>query len=267
MKKSIQYLTITIAISTFLFSCNNTKTNKSQTVKKSEKTLSQADIKNSEGYKLMESKCFICHLEKPDPSKKDKMIAPPMLRVKEHYLPNYQNKEDFVNAVVAFTKNPSKDKTLMPGTVKKFNLMPKLNYDENELKLIAETIYDYNFGDAPKMRMQMSGNLKLNNGKRWKLKKESIEKVDSLTNKLYSFKSDNIEDYNKFGKELFNDAKEIMLDKSYTGEKFNQIHNFFNSAEEDMHSLIAEKSVDNAKKTLDDLKEKFNNFYNFFEAE
>ena len=31
----------------------------------------------------MTQKCYLCHFETPDPSKKDQMIAPPMLRVPE----------------------------------------------------------------------------------------------------------------------------------------------------------------------------------------
>ena len=146
-------------------------------------------------------------------------------------------------------------------------LMPKLNYNQDELKLIAETIYNYDFGTAPKMRMLMMGDLQLDNGNPWKIKPATIEKVDSILNKLYSFKSDNIKEYNQLGKDVFEQAKFIMLDKSYTGDKFDQIHNFFSGVEGNMHALIEEKSIENAKTTVDDMKIKFNNFYNFFSAE
>ena len=76
----------------------------------------------SKGYELMSQKCFICHFEKPDPSRRDQMLAPPFLRVQEHYKPTYPNKEDFIAAVMDIINNPSLDKTLMPGAVKKFNL-------------------------------------------------------------------------------------------------------------------------------------------------
>lgn len=258
----IKLVSIATIVSIFLISCNNNQTKKTEAI-----AISQSDLKNTKGYKLMESKCYICHFEIPDPAKINQMLAPPMLRVKEHYLPNYQNKEDFIKAITNIVGNPSEENTLMPGAIKKFKLMPKLIYNQDELKLIAETIYKYDFGSAPKMRMQMMGKLQLNNGNRWKLKSETIEILDNIINSLYSFKSNNVIDYNQFGKDLFEQAKFIMLDKSYTGDKFEQIHNFFNGVEGNIHSLIEEKSIENAKNTVENLKIKFNNFYYFFEAE
>ncbi|WP_111710188.1 hypothetical protein [Lutibacter citreus] len=258
----IKIVSIAIIVSAFITSCNNTKTKKTKDI-----AMSQQDLKNTKGYKLLESKCYICHFEVPDPAKMNQMIAPPMLRVKDHYLPNYQNKEDFIKAITNIVNNPSEVNTLMPGAIKKFNVMPKLIYNQDELKLIAETIYKYDFGAAPKMKMLMMGELQLNNGNRWKLKSETIKKLDSITNSLYTFKSNEIKEYNQFGKDLFEQAKFIMLDKSYTGDKFDQIHNFFNGVENDMHSLIEEKSIENAKTLVENMKTKFNNVYNFFEEE
>ncbi len=219
---------------------------------------------DSRGYELMSQKCFICHLEKPDPSKSGQMIAPPMLQVQEHYKPTYPNKEEFVNAMVSFIQNPSQEKTLMPGAVKKFNLMPKLLYEDTELRLIAETLYEYDFGSAPARAMQNMGGLKLNNGKKWVLKKESMERINAVTEKLNSFNSTNISDYNQLGKEIFNEAKTIILDDSYTGELFDQIHIFFNGIENNMHALIAAKSKDEAEKQLTELKNQFKEFHTYF---
>ncbi len=220
---------------------------------------------NEKGYELMKQKCYLCHFEKPDPSKKDQMIAPPMLRVQEHYKPTYPNKTEFVNAIMAIVKNPSIENTLMPGAVKKFNLMPKLIYDDAELRLIAETMYDYNFGSAPKMNMQMKESaLKLNNGKKWILKKESIEQVNAVVSKLNNYKSSSIVDYNQLGKDIFNDAKKIMLEDEYKGELFDQIHNFFFGVEENMHTLMSTKSESEAKIQLTELKTKFKEFHNYF---
>ena len=66
----------------------------------------------NKGYELMSQKCFICHFEKMDPSKKDKMIAPPMMRIQEHYKPNYPTKEAFVKAVTAWVSHPDIEKTV-----------------------------------------------------------------------------------------------------------------------------------------------------------
>ena len=54
----------------------------------------------------------------------------------------------------------------MPGTIRKFDLMPKLNYKDADVKLIAETLYDIDFGDSPRMRMHKKNELQLNNNKK-----------------------------------------------------------------------------------------------------
>ncbi len=260
-KKALNIIAITL-LSIFFSSCgNNTQTNTGN-----EKNVAQTDIYNTKGYELLKTKCYICHFEKPEPDKMDKMIAPPMMRIKEHYLPNYPAKEDFINAVVAIVKNPSEEKTLMPGAVKKFKLMPKLIYTDEELKLIAETIYNLDFGMAPKMKMNAS-DLKLNNGEKWLVKPETYAIIKNVDQKLSNFKSDNVADYNQLGKDVFDKAKYVLLDSSYTGELFNQLHIFFNGIENDMHALIAEKDLEKAKKTAKNLKIKIEDFYLIFKAE
>ena len=43
----------------------------------------------------------------------------------------------------------------------------------------------------------------------------------------------------QLGKDVFNDAKTIMLDDSYQDELFNQIHIFFAGIENNMHTLMS----------------------------
>ncbi len=217
----------------------------------------------TKGYNLMKQKCFICHFEKPDPSRKDQMLAPPFLRIQEHYKPTYPKKDEFVEAVIAIINNPSEENTLMPGAVKKFNLMPKLAYDQEELRLIAEALYDIDYGAAPKMGMQ--GDLQLNDGKKWKLSQESMGQINAIIKNLDSFQTSDISAYNQLGKDVFNEAKVIMLDDSYTGALWDQIHNFFSGIEENMHALMATQSMDEAHNELMILKTKFKEFTDYFE--
>lgn len=124
----------------------------------------------SEGYQLMKQKCFICHLETPDPAKKDQMLAPPMVRVQQHYKPAFPAKDDFIDAVMAYVKNPSEENTLMPGAVKRFKVMPKLTYEDKELQLIAGALYKTDFNSSPNMNSSMQqAKMQLDNGKKWKL--------------------------------------------------------------------------------------------------
>lgn len=254
----------------FLANCSNSDDKKSSdSIPEIAPLVEQQEIAslNSKGLELMTQKCLFCHFQKPDPAKMDQMIAPPMLRVQEHYKPAYPNKEDFVAAIIDYLNDPSEDKTLMPGAVKKFKLMPKLFYPEEELQLIVAAFYDMDFDEAPKLRMEMMGanGIQLNNGEKWKLKTESFQHMDAITKKVNSFKSDNVADYNQLAKDVFNEAKKIMLDDSYTGEKFNQIHLFFNGIEGNMHTLMAIQSIDDANIQLSELRNKLNEFSNYFE--
>ncbi len=258
-------LLVLLLLVTFI-SCNN---NKKDAYKKSESVVTELATENKEtaytskGYKLMQQKCFICHFEKPDPARRDQMLAPPFLRVQEHYKPTYPIKDEFITAVMEIINNPSEENTLMPGAVRKFNLMPKLVYDQEELRLIAEALYDVDYGSALKMRMNQD--LQMNNGEKWKLSQETMSQINVIVNDLNDFKSDDILVYNQLGKDVFNDAKVIMLDDSYEGELWEQIHNFFSDIEDNMHSLMATKSLIEAENEVAILKIKFKEFTNYFE--
>jgi len=258
MKKNLW--TAVIIIISFL-SCNSNK--KKEVVKK--KNEEKMAIINKKGYELMQQKCFICHMEKPDPSKKNTMLAPPMLKVQEHYKPTYSTKEEFVNAITKWVLHPEEKNTLMPGAIRKFNVMPKLPYKEENIKLIAETLYDIDFGNMPKMYAKKEANLQLNNGKKWKINAETKKIIQKNTIELTNFKSANLEAYQQLGKDTFSSAKAILLDKSYDKETFNQLHNFFNDIEKNIHLLIGAKDISFAKEQQKILLKKFQNFSNFFE--
>lgn len=259
--KSLYIILIALSIA----SCASDNTKEKESSNEEDVQLETADIYNSEGYMQMKQKCFICHFEKPDPSKRDSMLAPPMLRVQEHYKPSYPNKNEFIQVITEWVKNPSEANTLMPGAVRKFKLMPKLPYEDEDLKLIIETLYDIDFGEMPKMRMNKNNGLQLSNGNKWKINQNTVSQINSITNQLEQFQSDDIVSYNKLGRDVFDNAKTILLDESYTGELFDQLHNFFNDVEENIHLLISTKSINDAKKHQDVLKIKFNEFNNYFE--
>lgn len=254
----------------FLANCSNSNDKKNpDSIPEVAPLVEQQEIAslNSKGLELMTQKCLFCHFQTPDPARMDQMIAPPMLRVQEHYKPAYPNKEDFVATIIDFLNNPSEENTLMPGAVKRFKLMPRLLYPEEELQLIAEALYDMDFDEAPKVRMAMMGanGMQLNNGEKWKLKTESLQQMDAIILKVNSFNSDNITEYNQLAKDVFNEAKVIMLDESYTGELFDQIHLFFNGIEGNMHTLMAIQSIDDANIQLSELRNKLSEFNNYFE--
>jgi hypothetical protein len=259
MKKSFTLILIALLA---MVSCNSKK--KETTVAINE-VVKEATTINQKGYELMKTNCFVCHMEKPDPSKQGQMLAPPMLRVQEHYKPSYPNKAEFITAIKTWVNNPNEDKVMMPGAVRKFNLMPKLAVADADLQLIAETLYDIDFGNMPKMHNQNDNKLSLNDGKKWQLNKNSKEVINTINKQLNDFKSDDLTAYNKLGKEVFANAKKILLDKSYNENTFSQIQKFFHNIEGNMHNMIAAKTINIAKKEQQILIKKFKKFDEYFE--
>jgi hypothetical protein len=240
-----------------------TKENKVD-IKKDIAVVTNQSVYDSKGYELMKNNCFVCHFPKPDPSKRNQMIAPPMQKVQEHYKPAYPNKEEFVKAIKTWVANPSEDKVQMPGVVRKFNLMPKLVVADEDIKLIAETLYEIDFGISPKMHNQ-NQELQLNNGKKWKLNKTAINKATTIIKKLNEFKSNDVNTYQNFGKEIFDTAKTILLDKNLSAKPLEQLQVFFHNIEGNMHNLMKVKTIDEGKEQQEILKKKFNAFLEYFE--
>jgi cytochrome c2 len=133
----------TVVLLLIFSSCNK------QNETKLEKDLaSSSEInKDPEGLKLMKQNCYVCH--SVTTKSHDEIIAPPMIAVKKRYLMQYNTKEDFVNAIVAYSSDPKAENALMIGAINKFNPMPKQNFKANDLKKIASYIYD-NQIEAPK---------------------------------------------------------------------------------------------------------------------
>jgi hypothetical protein len=133
MKKSI-YLLVLLAISLFSFNKVNTKIHH----EKPQLLVTNSD--KNEGLLLMKSKCYVCH--SVTTKSHDAIIAPPMIAVKRHYTNKYDNKKDFVNAIVAWSVDPKEDNTLMPGAVNRFKVMPKMGFTKEDMKKIANYMYD-----------------------------------------------------------------------------------------------------------------------------
>ena len=103
------------------------------------KQTNEKDEKNKKALALLQSKCFACH--NPDLDIETR-IAPPMFKVRDHYFDSTIKKEDFIKSIVLFASNPSEENSYMPGAIRNFGLMPKQIFKEEDLKTIAEYIYD-----------------------------------------------------------------------------------------------------------------------------
>jgi cytochrome c551/c552 len=128
---------IKLAVLLVVFSsCNKQKTSEDFGINSS----SVSDSENTEALALFKQKCYACH--SVSTKSHDEIIAPPMIAVKKRYSMQFDNKEDFVNAVVAYATDPKAENALMIGAVNKFKAMPKQAFEEEDLKKIASYIYD-----------------------------------------------------------------------------------------------------------------------------
>jgi len=88
----------------------------------------------------METQCFLCH--SPTDTKNER-VAPPMIAIKVHYIDDETSKAEFTNAMLNFLEKPSAEKAKLKGAVRKFGVMPYQHFNEEDIKKIAEYIYDY----------------------------------------------------------------------------------------------------------------------------
>jgi len=268
----------------YIFSaCNSTQKSKEESVydektKSTQETAQTTDDASlqQDGYTLMKQYCFSCHLEKPDPSKRDQMIAPPMANVQQHYKSTYPDKDEFIQAVVNWVNKPDKNKVLMPGAVRRFNLMPPLPIGDDKLKTIAAALYEKDFGarmgghgrgkgHGKGRHNMMGGKLQLNNGQKWKLAGDDFNKVQEIQQKLQQKDLKDVKAYRQLGNDVFSSARSILLNKNYKDETLQQIQTFFHNIEGDMHSLMAVNTVEDGKKYQAILQKKFAEFNDYFE--
>ena len=99
-----------------------------------------------QGEKLYQTYCSVCHgaTGGMDMSKR---VAPPIVAVRMHYIGPYPDKAAFVAAVANWVEKQEASKTLMPGAIRKFNIMPPVSISRQDAEKIAAYIYQ---GDIEK---------------------------------------------------------------------------------------------------------------------
>lgn len=90
------------------------------------------------GKTLIEQNCYSCHT--PEMTGQQR-LAPPIQMVKMHYMRDYETKEAFVEAIADWVNEPNKDKSIMPGALNRFGLMAPLAISEEDVRLIADYLY------------------------------------------------------------------------------------------------------------------------------
>ncbi len=156
----------TLFLISFFTACNTNPSDKYLAIAENTENTDTKIIQEHPGKKLMENNCYVCHNPK---TAEDAMIAPPMVAVKMHYISEGTSKEEFIGAMVEWAKNPSEEKSKMPGAVKKFGLMPYQFYPEETIVQIADYMFDNEIeepewfdahykqmhGDRPRMKGKM----------------------------------------------------------------------------------------------------------------
>lgn len=134
----MKYLVVAIVLFGFV-SCQKDKKEYKE-IKESNSIVAQNEV--NEGKKLMETHCYLCH--SPNAAENEGRIAPPMVAIKARYIDKEgYNKEEFVKHVTAFVANPTEDKVLMYGAVRKHGVMPKQAFPEGSVEKIANFMFDY----------------------------------------------------------------------------------------------------------------------------
>ncbi|MBL86874.1 MAG: cytochrome c family protein [Winogradskyella sp.] len=134
----MRYILI-LFISVFILSCNNSKNKDLSAFEKN------MQANNHPGKKLMETNCYVCH--SPTASHDDR-IGPPMIAIKKHYIEDETSKEQFIEDIQAWIKNPNEADAKMRGAVRRFGVMPKQAFPEETIEKIADYMFDFDI-DQP----------------------------------------------------------------------------------------------------------------------
>ena len=135
-------------------------------------TITEVDV--VEGKKLMETHCYLCH--NPIAAENQGRIAPPMVAIKARYIDREgYNRDEFIENVTAFVTNPTEDKALMFGAVRKHGLMPKQVFPKGSIEKIAAFIFDYQIEEPEWFKAHWQGN----GNENWKQSGKKFEELEN----------------------------------------------------------------------------------------
>ncbi len=108
------------------------------------------------GKKLMEMYCYACHDAK---TPEENRLGPPMIAIKMRYIFKDTSKDEFINDIQNWIKNPNEKDAKMFGAVKRFGVMQKLPYPENDIEQIADYIFDNDIEEPEWFQEHMNQNM------------------------------------------------------------------------------------------------------------
>ena len=120
-----------------IFSCKDkSKTTPIDTT--SENEVAQSG-ENHPGRQIIETECYICHDPK---ASEERMIAPPMIAIKRHYIGENTTKDQFTEDLIRWVNDPETESKI-PAAHKRFAPMPYIPYPDDAIAQVAEYLYDY----------------------------------------------------------------------------------------------------------------------------
>lgn len=114
-----------------LVSCENTNSTITKTIDSNAESIGKIQF---------EQKCIACHGF--ENKTEEEMVAPPMYAVKRRYMKASKNKEEFIQLMTDWVKNPQSEKVLMRDAAIEKGVMPHLNYDEKDIVQIVNYLYE-----------------------------------------------------------------------------------------------------------------------------
>jgi len=111
---------------------------------KTEKT----EVAESNDFELMEivsvkenieTVCYVCHSPTAPP---DDRLAPPLEIAKRNYLAETETREEFVEKMVQFILKPTAEQSVLHSDVEQYGLMDPVGFSEEDIRAIAEYVYD-----------------------------------------------------------------------------------------------------------------------------
>lgn len=220
----------------------------------SEQKKSENKTTEQDGETLMKTNCLTCH---GNGSSHDDILAPPMMGVKNHYFEEGMTETDFVSSIVEWTKNPTKENSKMPGAVKRFNVMPKQDFDVKEVEAIAKYMYNNEMEKPQWFDQHMKENhsemvikgLSLNEGQKWEANSETTNGINNMITAVNDLtENPTVKDYKSLG-ETLNDIKGKILNQcTMKGPAHDNLHSFLMPLIRKIKRLKNVDSIERAQK-------------------